>query len=99
LSEWLKIQAQVLRKRAPLDSSLLVDEFVRSSISQHGGGVILWVGISFHLGDWANNLQQIFLRSGCAGRGPQRYDDLFVLTVSDKGSVATQRLRYGDPAE
>ena len=51
------------------------------------------------MGDWADNLHQIYLRLGGSGQGPRRYDDFFVMTLSDNGQVDIQRKRYGNPAD
>ncbi len=82
----------------PLYTGALADQFLRASLAQQGGGVILGVGNSSSLGDGASNLQQIYLRLGGTGQRPRYYDDFFIITVSDQGATNSRRLKYGAPA-
>jgi phosphohistidine phosphatase SixA len=97
LSEHLGIEVQTLYKGGPMNAGYLADHFIQDSLARHSGGVILWVGNTSALGDWADNLHQIYLRLGGTGQGPRAYDDLFIMIVDDKGRVDIQRRHYGDP--
>jgi len=99
VADRLGIEVIALRKRSPVNTQQLADEFIQESMANHGGGVILWIGNSSHLGDWASNLQQIYRRLGGLGEGPRRYDDLFVMTLSESGLVDLQRRHYGSPPD
>lgn len=97
LSEHLGIEVQTLYRGGPMNAGYLADHFIQDSLARHSGGVILWVGNTSALGDWADNLHQIYLRLGGTGQGPRAYDDLFIMVVDDKGRVDIQKQNYGDP--
>jgi len=99
LSEQLEIEVQFLYKGGPMNAGYLADQFVRDSLSRHAGGVILWVGNTSSMGDWADNLQQVYLRLGGTGQGPRHYDDFFIITLFDSGQVDIQHRRYGNSAD
>ena len=99
VADRLGIEVIALYKPAPLNTCQLAEQFVRERLSTHGVGVILWVGNASDLGDWASNLQQIYRRLGGTGDGPRRYDDFFIVTLSDRGRVEVRRRHYGSPPD
>ena len=74
------------------------DEFVQEVLSKHAGGVVVWVGNKSPVGIWGGNLKEIYLRLGGTGDPPARYDDLFIITISDKGDVQVEKTTYGKSA-
>ena len=78
-----------------LNTRRFADDFLRETLAEHAGGVILWVGNSSAVGDLGSNLQELYQRLGGQGQGPQTYDDLFVIVVDDRGAIDIQKRRYG----
>jgi len=74
------------------------DEFVQEILSQHAGGVVVWVGNKSPVGIWGGNLKEIYLRLGGTGAPPANYDDLFIITVPDQGAVDVKKTSYGRSA-
>lgn len=83
LAEHLKLDIQVVRD--DVDAGALVDTF----LARHSGGTVLWVGNM-------DNLKSIFTRLGGRGEPPGNYDDLYTVTVDDKGGTRIVRARYGN---
>jgi hypothetical protein len=74
------------------------DEFVQEVLAKHAGGVVVWVGNNSPVGIWGGNLKEIYRRLGGTGDAPGRYDDLFIITIPDQGSVQVQKTTYGQSA-
>lgn len=74
------------------------DEFVQEVLSKHAGGMVVWVGNKSPIGIWGGNLKEIYLRLGGTGDAPGKYDDLFIITIPDQGSVQVQKTTYGQSA-
>jgi len=74
------------------------DEFVREILSEHAGGIVLWAGNKSPVGLWGGNLKEIYLRLGGTGDPPAKYDDLFIITVPDRGAVEVEKTTYGKSA-
>lgn len=74
------------------------DEFVREVLSEHAGGIVLWAGNKSPVGLWGGNLKEIYLRLGGTGDPPAKYDDLFIITVPDRGTVKVEKTTYGKSA-
>ena len=74
------------------------DEFVREVLSEHAGGIVLWAGNKSPVGLWGGNLKEIYLRLGGTGDPPAKYDDLFIITVPDRGAVEVEKTTYGNSA-
>jgi hypothetical protein len=60
--------------------------------------MVLWVGNKSPVGIWGGNLKEIYLRLGGTGDPPAKYDDLFVITVPDQGTVQVEKTTYGKSA-
>ena len=84
LAEHLRQDITVVR--GEVEARALVDIF----LTRHAGGTVLWVGNM-------DNLKSIFTRLGGRGEPPGHYDDLYRVTVDDKGATRTERARYGAP--
>ncbi len=81
------------------------DELVQKWLSQHAGGVVLWVGNigSSQFPNEPGINQEIFARLGGTGNAPIRYEDLFIMTIRDVGPPRVIKAKYGgksslDPA-
>ena len=74
------------------------DEFVQEVLSKHAGGMVVWVGNKSPVGIWGGNLKEIYQRLGGTGDAPGKYDDLFIITIPDQGSVQVQKTTYGQSA-
>jgi hypothetical protein len=74
------------------------DEFVQEVLAKHAGGVVVWVGNNSPVGIWGGNLKEIYQRLGGTGDAPGKYDDLFIITIPDQGSVQVQKTTYGQSA-
>jgi hypothetical protein len=74
------------------------DQFVSTVLSEHAGGVVLWVGNKSPIGIWGGNLKEIYQRLGGTGNAPSKYDDLFFIVVSDTGSLNVNKTTYGEKA-
>lgn len=64
------------------------NEVVTKMLTQHSGGVVLWVGNT-------SNLSDIYSQLGGEGEGPNNYGDLFIMKIKDQGSPEVIKKRYG----
>lgn len=69
--------------------------FVRKTLADHAGGLIVWAGNSSAVGNLGSNLQELYRHLGGAGEGPRAYHDLYVMVVNDHGAVAIEKKQYG----
>jgi broad specificity phosphatase PhoE len=74
------------------------NKFVEEVLSQHAGGVVVWVGNKSPVGIWGGNLQEIYKRLGGIDRAPSKYDDLFIMVVTDTGELKVRETTYGEKA-
>lgn len=74
------------------------DEFVQEVLSEHAGGMVVWVGNKSPVGIWGGNLKEIYQRLGGPGDPPAKYDDLFIITVPDQGALKVEKTNYGKSA-
>ena len=74
------------------------DEFVQEVLSKHAGRTVVWVGNKSPIGIWGGNLEEIYQRLGGTDDAPGKYDDLFIITIPDQGSVQVQKTTYGQSA-
>lgn len=66
-----------------------IDRDVTNAIlSQHSGGVVLWVGNQ-------DNLKTIYSRLGGQGEAPIAYGDLCIMKIKDRGPPEVIKKRYG----
>lgn len=80
------------------DTRRFANEFVQEVLSNHAGGMVVWVGNKSPVGIWGGNLKEIYLRLGGTGDPPGKYDDMFIITVPDKGGVRVKKTTYGKSA-
>jgi len=77
----------------------LADELVEEFLSDHAGGVVLFVGnADVVTPGQESNLEEMYLRLGGTGRPPMRHDDLFIAVVPDDGPVRFIKSRFGEPS-
>ncbi|MCG8409124.1 MAG: histidine phosphatase family protein [Phycisphaerales bacterium] len=71
----------------------LVDEWLRD----HAGGVVLWCGNTGPVIQdvQGGNMEEIYRRLGGTGRAPNRYQDLYIVVVSETGDARFIKTEYG----
>jgi broad specificity phosphatase PhoE len=98
LAELLGLELKLISNWRMLNTRKLAKEFVEEVLSQHPGGVVVWVGNKSSVGKWGGNLQEIYQKLGGAGTGPEHYDDLFIIKVSNSGPLTIKKIKYGPSA-
>jgi phosphohistidine phosphatase SixA len=63
------------------------ERVVEAILTQHSGGVILWVGNT-------SNLSEIYSQLGGKGEAPDNYGDLFTMKIKDQGAPEVVKSRY-----
>jgi len=69
-------------------SNPVPNEVVKTILTQHSGGVILWVGNT-------TNLSDIYSQLGGKGDAPDNYGDLFIMNIKDQGAPEVVKTSYG----
>jgi hypothetical protein len=95
LATYLGVTITLIPEARLSNTRRFADEFVQEVLSKHAGGVVVWVGNKSPVGIWGGNLKEIYRRLGGTGDAPGRYDDLFIITVPDQGSVTVEKTTYG----
>ncbi len=95
LATYLGVTITLIPEARLSNTRRFADEFVQEVLSKHAGGVVVWVGNKSPVGIWGGNLKEIYRRLGGTGDAPGRYDDLFIITVPDQGSVKVEKTTYG----
>ena len=67
-----------------------VDEIADEILSDHPGGVVLFVG------NVSGNLMVMHAYLGGEGRGPVNYGDMAIFKISDQGTESVTYSRFGD---
>jgi hypothetical protein len=98
LADRLGLTLNLIPEKQLANTRAFADQFVSMVLSQHAGGVVLWVGNKSPVGIWGGNLNEIYQRLGGTGNGPSKYDDLFIIVVSDTGSLNVNKTAYGKKA-
>ncbi len=81
------------------DTRAWANTFVNAAVTEHAGGVVLWVGNTGPvLADQSGNLQEIYARLGGTGRPPTRYQDLYRVTIFDDRDPEFDEGEYGGPS-
>lgn len=82
------------------DTKKLANDFVSEVISQHAGGVVLWIGNTgpFIENVQSGNLQEIYARLGGEGEPPTRYESLYTIVLSDDMPPTITMGTYGGPS-
>ncbi len=73
----------------PKTSMWIAEKIVQEILTKHAGGIVVWVG------NVSGNLQEVYRLLGGRGRGPLKYGDLYILTISDRGPVKVAKSRFG----
>ena len=63
------------------------EKVVNAMLTQHSGGVVLWVGNT-------SNLSEIYSQLGGKGEAPDNYGDLFIMKIKDQGAPEVAKIRY-----
>jgi hypothetical protein len=98
LADLLDLELNLIPTWRMLNTRKLAKKFVEEALSQHAGGVVVWVGNKSPVGKWGGNLQEIYQKLGGTDTGPAHYDDLYIIKVSDNGPVKIKKTKYGPPA-
>lgn len=105
LADKLGLQLHLVSESKFEHTAATATELLQRWLSQHAGGVILWVGNvgSSQFPNEPGINQEIFSRLGGTGNAPIHYEDLFIVTVRDVGPPRIVRATYGgksslDPA-
>ena len=67
-----------------------VDELADEILSEHPGGVVLFVG------NVSGNLMAMHAYLGGEGKGPVNYGDMAIFKISDQGTESVTSSRFGD---
>jgi hypothetical protein len=98
LAEHLGLSVNLIPEKRLANTSKFADEFVAEVLSKHAGGLVVWVGNKSPVGIWGGNLQEIYYRLGGTGNAPSKYDDLFIMVVTDAGELNVTKSTYGKKA-
>ncbi len=98
LADRLGLTVNLIPEKQLANTRAFADQFVNMVLSQHAGGIVLWVGNKSPVGIWGGNLNEIYQRLGGTGNGPSKYDDLFFIVVSDSGALKVNKTTYGKKA-
>lgn len=98
LSKYLAVPITLIPEARLSNTRKFADEFAQEILSKHAGGLVVWVGNKSPVGIWGGNLNEIYRRFGGTGDSPTRYDDLFIITVPDRGVVKVEKITYGKSA-
>jgi len=82
LAKHLKIDISIV------SSNPVPNEVVKTILTKHSGGVVLWVGNT-------SNLPEIYSQLGGKGEAPNNYGDLFIMNIKDQGAPEVIKFRYG----
>lgn len=95
LADLLDLELNLIPSWRMLNTRKMAKKFVEEVLSQHVGGVVVWVGNKSPVGNWGSNLREIYQKLGGTGKGPEHYDDLYIIKVPDNGPVKITKTKYG----
>ena len=98
LAERLGLTVSLIPEKQLANTRAFADQFVNTVLSEHAGGTVVWVGNKSPVGIWGGNLKEIYQRLGGADDAPARYDDLFIIVVTDTGALNVTKTTYGKKA-
>jgi hypothetical protein len=98
LADHLGLELTIVPEKRLTNTKMFADEFVKEVLTEHAGGVVLWVGNKSPVGVWGGNLKEIYARLGGTENPPGKYDDLFIIKVPDKGTIQVTKTSYGKAA-
>lgn len=97
LADHLGLKVNIIPNSRLSNTPRLANEFVEEVLSEHAGGVVVWVGnASTPLGPLGANLRRIYKRLGGTGKPPVRYGDLYIIVVPAKGPVRITKSSFGE---
>jgi hypothetical protein len=91
LAERLNLEVRTVPGWRLMNTRQFAPEFVKETLAQHPGGIVVWAGNSSAVGSLGSNLQERYLRLGGRGQGPRAYHDLFVVVIGNDGAVDIQK--------
>ncbi|MGB0716032.1 MAG: histidine phosphatase family protein [Phycisphaerae bacterium] len=79
------------------DTKAMANRFVDEVVSDHAGGVVLWIGNTGPVieGIQEGNLQEIYRRLGGTNRAPIRYSDFYEIILNDDRAPTFIEGTYG----
>ena len=82
------------------DTKALANRFVQEVLTNHAGGVVLWIGNTgpFIENVQEGNLQEIYFRLGGTGNPPVLYRDLYTIVLYDDIPPIITEGTYGGPS-
>lgn len=98
LADHLGLELTIVPEKRLTNTRRFADEFVKEVLTEHAGGVVLWVGNKSPVGIWGGNLKEIYARLGGTENPPSKYDDLFIIKVLDQGPIQVTKTTYGQSA-
>jgi hypothetical protein len=79
-----------------LDTKALANRLVNEWLTNHAGGVVLWVGNTGPVTETQKgNLEEIYRRLGGTGRAPNNYSDVYIAIVPEAGATHFIKATYG----
>lgn len=98
LVEHLGLSVNLIPEKRLANTKRFAEEFVQEVLATHAGGVVVWVGNKSPVGIWGGNLQEIYHRLGGTDDAPSKYDDLFIMVITDTGELDVTKTTYGKKA-
>jgi hypothetical protein len=98
LAKRLGLSVNLIPEKQLANTKVFADQFVNTVLSEHAGGTVVWVGNKSPVGIWGGNLKEIYKRLGATGDAPSKYDDLFIIVVTDAGALKVSKTTYGEKA-
>jgi hypothetical protein len=98
LAKRLGLNVNLIPEKKLANTKVFADQFVNTVLSEHAGGTVVWVGNKSPVGIWGGNLKEIYKRLGGTGDAPAKYDDLFIIAVTDAGTLNVTKTTYGPKA-
>jgi hypothetical protein len=98
LAKRLGLSVNLIPEKQLANTKVFADQFVNTVLSEHAGGTVVWVGNKSPVGIWGGNLKEIYKRLGATGDAPSKYDDLFIIVVTDAGALNVSKTTYGEKA-
>jgi hypothetical protein len=95
LAKRLGLSVNLIPEKQLANTKVFADQFVNTVLSEHAGGTVVWVGNKSPVGIWGGNLKEIYKRLGATGDAPSKYDDLFIIVVTDAGALNVSKTTYG----
>jgi hypothetical protein len=98
LAKRLGLSVNLIPEKQLANTKVFADQFVNTVLSEHAGGTVVWVGNKSPVGIWGGNLKEIYKRLGATGDAPSKYDDLFIIVVTNAGALNVSKTTYGEKA-